>query len=505
MKGRSMSFLRPRHALRAALAVLGAFLVGALAPLPGQAIQLRTGEVLVGEVVDATSEGLSFRRLDTGGFLELGWNDLSTLHAARIKRLKGLVVADDDEPTLVADVVLYLIGGVARDEVVGLIQEYTKTHVLLKRKGDVLPIKREAILRTRKREVPVLEVYTGEEYYQLKLSESEPGEDADKHIALGEEMRRVGDFARAEEHLTRAEELGGGRQASQLPIMLQRVRTLREAEAERELLAQIRIMRNRKEFSRAEELMAEFRQTYPDSRLMAELDREESRFDEALAEHAVERLRQAWDQTVRRVADEKVRDDSVTLASARAYAEDKMSDDVFGRIARSLELEPDAVEKYWSERESHGRGRAIVYTYGVGSWVLGADKIIAGTKAEGGGGGPGGGGGEQDPELDRIIRKLRDLQNQQRRAGGGGAGGAPREESEEDWWRKASRNDRAGWLRAYFAEFGGHMEIAAAYSNPCPNCEASGTISVLGDSGREQKLKCPVCHGTKFTRLFRAR
>ncbi|MDA0373941.1 MAG: hypothetical protein O2865_09145, partial [Planctomycetota bacterium] len=194
-----MSFLRPRHALRAALAVLGAFLVGALAPLPGQAIQLRTGEVLVGEVVDATSEGLSFRRLDTGGFLELGWNDLSTLHAARIKRLKGLVVADDDEPTLVADVVLYLIGGVARDEVVGLIQEYTKTHVLLKRKGDVLPIKREAILRTRKREVPVLEVYTGEEYYQLKLSESEPGEDADKHIALGEEMRRVGGFARAEE------------------------------------------------------------------------------------------------------------------------------------------------------------------------------------------------------------------------------------------------------------------------------------------------------------------
>ena len=71
MKGRPMSFLRPRHALRAALAVLGAFLVGALAPLPGQAIQLRTGEVLVGEVVDATSEGLSFRRLDTGGFLDL--------------------------------------------------------------------------------------------------------------------------------------------------------------------------------------------------------------------------------------------------------------------------------------------------------------------------------------------------------------------------------------------------------------------------------------------------
>lgn len=504
MKGSPMSFLRLRAVLRTAVAAMAALLVSAAgAPLSGQAIQLRTGEVLVGEVVDATSEGLSFRRLDTGGFLELGWNDLSTLHAARIKRLKGLVVADDDEPTLVADVVLYLVGGVARDEVVGLIQEYTKTHVMLKRKGDVLPIKREAILRTRKREVPVLEVYTGEEYYQLKLAEAEPGEDADKHIALGEEMRRVGDFARAEEHLTKADELGGGRQASQLPIMLQRVRTLREAEAERELLAQIRIMRNRKEFSRAEELMAEFRQTYPDSRLMAELDREESRFDEALAEHAVERLRQAWDQTVRRVADEKVRDDSVTLASARAYAEDKMSDDVFGRIARSLELEPDAVEKYWSERESHGRGRAIVYTYGVGSWVLGADKIVAGTKAEGGGAGPSGGGGDQDPELDRIIRKLRDLQNQRRRAGG--AGGAPREESEEDWWRKASRNDRAGWLRAYFAEFGGHMEITAAYSNPCPNCEASGTISVLGDSGREQKVKCPVCHGTKFTRLFRAR
>jgi hypothetical protein len=361
------------------------------------------------------------------------------------------------------------------------------------------------VLRTRKRDVPALEVYTADEWYAKKLAEIEPGEDADKQIALAEELRRVGDFARAEQHLLAAEALGGGRQASQLPILLQRVRNLRAAEAERELLAQIRIMRNRQQFEQADALMAKFRSEYPDSKLMLELERESERFAEALAGYAVERLRVGWDQAVRRVADDHIRDPQVTLAAARAFAEDKMADEVFAKLAKTLEIEVDELKAYWADRAAHGRGRAVIYSYGVGSWVLGPEQIVAGTKAagDGGAGGAGGGAGEQDPELDRIIRKLRENRDQQRRSGGGGAGG--QEETEEDWWRAAERSDRAGWLRAYFAEFGGQMEVTNAYSNPCPNCEAAGFITVLGDSGREQKQKCPVCHGTKFTRLFRAR
>lgn len=472
---------------------------------PAQAIQLRSGEVLVGEVVDATSEGLTFRRLDTGGFLELGWDDLSTLHAERIKRFKGLVVEEDEEPTIEADVLVYTPGGAAREEVVGLIdwEASTSTHVVLKRKNDLLPVRRESIKKKFKREVPVLEVYTADEYYELKKAEIDPGEDADKHILLAEQMRLVGQYERAETHLLEAERLGGGNQASQIPIMLQRVRNLREAAAERDLLAQIRYMRNREEFERAEELMARFKEEYPDSNLMIELEREKERFDEALADYAVERLRQAWDATVRRVANDKVAERGITFAQARAYAEDQMADDVFERLAKTLEMTPEELEQYWAKRNEHGRGRAIIYSYGVGSWVLGEDKVIAGTKAEGGGGAnKAGGDSPEDRELERIIRKLREYRDQRRR---GGAGGQGERETEEDWWRLASRNERTGWLRAYFAEFGGYMEITNAYAEPCPNCAGQGFQLELGDTGREQKAECPVCHGTKYSRLFRAR
>ena len=74
---------------------------------PAQAVQLRTGEVVVGEVTDATGDGLTFRRLDNGGLLELRWEDLSSACATQIKRMKGLVVEDGEEILVEADVIVF--------------------------------------------------------------------------------------------------------------------------------------------------------------------------------------------------------------------------------------------------------------------------------------------------------------------------------------------------------------------------------------------------------------
>lgn len=496
--------------MKSYLTSLSAPLLAAALALPAtaQAIQLRTGEVLVGEVVDATSDGLSFRRLDTGGFLELDWDDLSTLHAARIKHLKGLVVSVDDEPTIEADVIVHTSGGGLVEELVGLIDwgRSTPNELVVRTKGNLIPVKRNSqnLKNIRKREVPVLEVYTAKEWYELKLQEIAPADDADKHIALAEQMRRVGEYQLARKHLDEAERLGGGAQASSLPIMQQRIANLIESTAERELLAQIRIMRNRSEFDKAEQLMEEFRQKYPDSKLADELAREAKRFDAALAEHAVQRLRRDWDTTIRRVANDKVAERGLTLAEARSYAEGKMVDDVFARLSKSLEITPEELKQFWAQREEHGRGRAEIFSYGVGSWVLGEEAIIAGTKLEDGASGDSGGEvTAEDRELERIIRKLREHRDQRRRAGGGGGQGA--EETDEDWWRDASREQRTGWLGAYFAEFGGQMQITNAYAEPCAVCEGLGYMVEIGDTGGEQRVKCGTCHGTKFTRLFRAR
>ena len=72
-------------------------------------------------------------------------------------------------------------------------------------------------------------------------------------------------------------------------------------------------------------------------------------------------------------------------------------------------------------------------------------------------------------------------------------------------FRSLQLPDKRQWLRCYFAEFGGQMEIAAAHAPACVNCNAQGTTTTIGSTGRPQKVKCSVCHGTRYTRLIRAR
>ena len=73
-----------------------------------------------------------------------------------------------------------------------------------------------------------------------------------------------------------------------------------------------------------------------------------------------------------------------------------------------------------------------------------------------------------------------------------------------DWWREAERVDRAGFLRAYYAEFGGQMAVTFATVSPCISCSGEGTVPELGGDGRIVRNKCFLCHDTKWLRSFKA-
>ncbi len=493
--------------LAAGCVALGAF--GVIAEdAAAQAIQLRDGKVLVGEVLDATSDGLSFRRLDNGGLLELDWADLSTLHAERLKRLEGIVVEEEGEVTVLADEIVYAIAGGTRVEIIGLVLDRKDGFLQVKQKSGILPVKQADVKNVRKIEVPVFEIYTKGEYYQIKLDEIQPGDDADKHIQLAEALRRVGLYDQAEQHLVRADELGGGKQKSQLEGMLARIRLLQEAAEERGLLSQISVMRNRKEWTKGRELVAEFRQRFADSKLMKELERAEQKLESARERNLVDQVRQDWDRTVSRVAEDQAKEDDFSLTQARTYAEDRMAQDVFAKIGDLLDIEAEEVENLWRQRLEAGHVRATLYSYGIGSWLLGDDAVLKDT-AHGDAAGQtvGAGDSAQDRELERIMRKIREVQKRGRQlAQSGGPGGAGSGEvSEEDWWRDASRQERTSWLRSYFAEYGGQMEVVRAFASECATCDGLGHLVQLGQSGREEKLRCPLCHGTRFTRVIRAR
>lgn len=467
----------------------------------GQVIQLKHGKVLVGEVQDATSEGLTFRRLDNGGTLALDWADLSPTSADEVRRLKGLLVEDEDELTVNADVIEYVVAGGIKDVFIGRIVGENDTAFTVKRKGSTVDIKRRSIKKRSRRDVPILEVYTRDSYYQEKLAEFDPGRDPDKHFNFADLLRRAGDFDNAKLHLEKAQELGGGKQRSQIPGMLARIELLAESAAERDLLAKIRQFRNRKNFKKAAELIAEFEQTYPDSKLQADLDREKRRYERDRERSLIDRLRTTWETAIRSVATDRLSDYKLTLSRAREFAESEMAQRVFEHLGRVLDTTPEEVAELWANRAKYSRGRTSAFSYGVGSWVLGAEEIIKDTKVED--------GQEQlnqnseDPEFKRIMRMIREHQKRARQIAKQRAGQG--EQTDESWWKGLKLNEKRQWLRCYFAEHGGQMEVVRAIASPCGNCAGAGNVTTMGPAGKPAKTECPVCHGTKYTRTIRAR
>ncbi|MEO0478820.1 MAG: hypothetical protein AAF196_05015 [Planctomycetota bacterium] len=500
---------------RTSLAVRGFLVLVASAMLfvstaTSQVVQMASGRVVLAEVVDADSEGLTLRRLDDGGVLELTWTDLSKLHAENIRRRFGIDTGDESEVTVAASAVRFRAAGGSVDEVIGIIVERTDTALRVQRKGAITDVPRARFESDETIQVRWDEIYTEDEWYALELASFAPGEDADANVRLAENLRRAGLYEQAKTHYEKAEELGGGAFSAQLSTYLARIDTLIESKEERDLLADIRRQRFRKRFSQAFELVAQFEEQFPTSDLRAEFEKEKLRLEEAQTIELGGDVRSLFSTTLSEVAYAVAGDDEITLERARDYASEQMATDVFTRISERLmrrnkgvELDADAVAELWSRRSEFGRRPfSKFFGYDFGSWVLGEDAVIAGTDRAGGGATN---DEEADPELERFVRQLREIERRGRRASARST--EDEDESPEDWWKSSDRNERQSWLQAYFAEFSGQLEIRRAVAVPCPTCAARGfitSVSSSGDGGLQQ-LPCPTCHGTKFLRAIRVR
>jgi len=481
--------------------------VGLAATATAQTLQLKGGRILLGEVADADSEGLRVQRLDNGGVLDLRWDHLTPECARRVQEAHGLVAEDEGEVMVEADVVTYLSGG-ARLERIGRIVERQRDDIVVEKLGQRLAIPRRDISGTRRIQVPVGQIFTSEQYYVMLLAEYAPGDDADKHVQLGDALSRARDYERAEQHLLTAQELGGGRSAGVLPAMIERVRVYQKAKAERDLLDQIRVRRmrgGRDDFDKGSELIAQFEQQFPDSPLESEFERERKRFEQAQERYLVGRITAIWRRLIRPTASGWLgATDNITLAKAKEYAESQMGKDIAERVAEQLELEPAQVAELFAQRVKVDRSlKTEQYFYGIGSLVLGEQGVIKGTKQ--GDQGDSGLAPTEDRELERLARRLREARERSARAMRGGQGGGDAKDTPESWWDDADRGQRTSFLRAYYAEFGGDLELVKAYVKPCVHCAAKGVEETLSMEGKRVSVKCFLCQGARFTRSVVAR
>jgi hypothetical protein len=483
------------------------------AALAAQSVQLADGRVLLAEVESGsvTGDGMRVRRLDNGGVLDLRWDHLTPASALEWKKRFDLAGDAQDEITVRADEVTYEIGGTRRS-VLGRIVDQTADSVVVQQKGVPSTIKRRDVVGVRKVDAPVTQVMTREEYYGELLQQSQPGADADKHLLVAETLMKVRDYDRAIEHVEKAKAAGNSKNPPQIDAMLGKLQRYKEAQKELKLLEDMQAARSRggvADFEKGGKLIAQFEKEFPQTKLKSEFDAEKRRFAEARTRFLTGQVAEKFRDGVRVVADKACGDAAMTLQAARDFATAKMSDEIFARVAQQLRLDVAEVKTLWAARKDNSIGRRVEhYGYAVGSWVLGEQAILKDTtqgkanaaqKARGGDS-PAAAGG--NPQLDRLAKLLR--QAQERRNAQQSQGGQEREQTDEDWWREAERVDRAGFLRAYYAEFGGQMVVTFATVSPCISCSGEGTVPELGGDGRIVRNKCFLCHDTKWLRSFKA-
>jgi len=497
-----------RRVLRAF--VLGAALAVAAPGLLSQSLQLADGKVLLASVEDADGDGLRVRRLDNGGLLDLRWDHLSPASALVVKKQFSLVGDTQDEVLVRVDEVEYLLGG-TKQTVFGRIVERTAKELVVQQKGVPYRVPTTEVRNVRQIEMPVTQVFTKDEWYATKLADLKDPTSADQHVLLAEDLIKVRDYDHASDHLQKARELGNTKDQNRLDSMTARLDTYKGAAKERELLDQIQAARSRGtllDFEKGGKLVAKFETDFPTSKLKGEFNLEKTRFLEARLRFLSQQVADYYRRAIQMVAEKKAADESVTLQAARDYAENKMTDDLFAKVAQQFKIDLEEVKKLWADRAKFPVGkRTEHFAYNLGSWILGDEGILKGTdmakvKAQQQGEQPKDDASQRDVE--KIAKALKQALERRRAAVAGGGQEGQQEQTDEDWWRQASRLERVGWLRAYYAEFGGQLKVTFASLQPCISCYGEGTTPEMGPDGKMVRQKCFLCHNTKWLRSFKA-
>ena len=180
---------------------LGAVL---LPPAYGEIIRLRNGKELQCEILSCSEEdGLTVKRLDTGGVFRLRWEHLLPADAAAIKLSQGFT-DEDAQRVLVQAKRVVLRNGTFEDGIP--VESDRPGTYCLQRRGKRYYYRQPEVVEIRSVEVEAPEVYTLEELYRMKLQEKAP-ETARDYFNLGVYLESVTYYQKALEMYQKVKEL----------------------------------------------------------------------------------------------------------------------------------------------------------------------------------------------------------------------------------------------------------------------------------------------------------
>lgn len=449
------------------------FLLAATCPAHAVSVQLRSGDLLSGDVVANDGDGFKLRRWDNGGVVTIAWEHLAIDDARRMRKL--LALPEDSEKEMIDIVRIQTRNGSFLE---GRIVEETPDKISLRTREGTKHIPASSILKREPAQVEVSTLYTPREYYDER-AKGVVDTDPSGQFDLGSLCMRLGLWAEAETHFTKALELDPAIKDKVDQRMSLLARRRREADA----VALTRTVRDLLDDRKVKEARASFDKLKTDyAELVAKTDLENLESDLLDAEKgpggatvkaADDKLFKDYLSIMSPLLKKPAADRQVTYDTAKAYVEQVLHKEVVRELAKRLKLKPEEFEERWKARAVSAPRKA---TYGEGTWVIEGRKL----KKKDDSGGP---LSLEDlkrmQESDKIIE---DLWSKDRR---------DFRQLQEDWWKAASADRRLSWLEAYAAEK--LFTVESLEWAKCRTCSGKGLAN--------SKELCRICQGVKTEKV----
>lgn len=460
-------------------------------------IFLKDGRFMHVKVVEHDERGITVKRLDTGGRLFVRWDLLREDDRKRLRIEFGYEEDESDADLRIQGHRVYVRRGDYYDGLVVSDPE-DQERIVLRHEGKEFQFVRSAIRRMEEREISVFDVYTSEELYQQKLAELQPDDSyPESHFEMARWATKIGMYAEALHHYTKFSELEPEEKAEYVANQKKRLEIL---DAQKEIRDAIKLAERQGRRHRYTECLGYLDEVLAvpnlDKGLRADVEAKKKKFEKRRWKHFAEIVEKQYHRLVTkkinklaRSRDIRSRDDEkkLTIDKAMSYLRSEMHKEIVEELAKKYELDPKKeVEKMWEERKSRGKRTA---SYGAGTFIVEKGK----------------GRGRQRKQDQRVQELLERFRQRGGRGGQqGGAGNQPKQPplpTKDQWWSGVDAVTRSFWMRAYYAEKSGKMEVTNVITRPCPECGGTGSIKEVGNEGQVVRLTCPRSQGLKGDRV----
>lgn len=467
-----------------------------------------SGSILDDGFDEAT--GITLRRDDNGGILELRWDQIWSDDVARIKRSRGYL-GDDLQPVLVPALKVTTFTG---DELLGVEEKRDATTLHLRRRDNVTPIPIKNIKRIAAVTVDALEVENPANVLERMKAGMDPAQ-AVEWYNLGLTAEALTLYEQAQSSFEKCLDLDAT--FSKRDLIDERVKGLAIKIKEREQTAELNrivALKMHGEFDAALAASAKFVQTWPASQLRPLVEREIRDVSGRRLKSLSVKIRADFYAYLRSTAQTVARDREKKLGEAMTWAKDTAYKDVTDKLMALYSIGEKEVAELWEQRGLEGSPQ--VSSYGGGTFVLKDDAKkgyekgkVDPTEAK-----PAPSAGGEKSLEEKIADKLKEAAaaraaaNKKKVQKADTIADVP--PTPEEWWAGAATEERAAFLMAFFAEHAGRVRVISLEQRRCVLCDGTGILQAVAVSSAQQQSEkdqgpppCSRCKSLTFDRIVK--